>query len=215
MTLALFDLDNTLLNGDSDHAWGMYLAEIGAVDAAQQQKMQDYFYQQYLLGSLDINEFLEFQLAPLAQHSIQQLHSWRTRFLDQVIQPMVESGKVDLLCRHRERGDEILIITATNDFITRPIADLLGVETLIATTAEFANGRYTGRCKGTPCYQYGKVERINEWLLKNRKSLSDSYFYSDSFNDLPLLELVKYPIAVAPDERLREYAAKLNWQIID
>lgn len=215
MALALFDLDNTLLNGDSDHAWGMYLAEIGAVDRAEQQRMQDYFYQQYLAGSLDIYEFCEFQFRVYTQHPLAQLHAWRSDFLNEVIEPMIETGKSELLDKHRQDQDELLIITATNDFITAPIAERLGVTHLIATRAETKDGKYTGKIAGTPCFQEGKVSRLNEWLSGRDVSLHGSYFYSDSINDLPLLELVSSPIAVTPDDKLREHALKNHWPIID
>jgi len=215
LALALFDLDNTLLNGDSDHAWGLFLAKVGAVDADQQEQMQDYFYQQYLAGSLDIDEFLEFQLKPLTQHSVAQLHAWRIEFIDQIIQPMLDNGKTNLLAPHREAQDKIIIITATNDFITRPIADMLGVNTLLATTVEFIEGRYTGNYVGTPCFAEGKVGKLNGWMADHQHSLQESYFYSDSINDLPLLKQVKHPIAVTPDEQLRDHAEKAGWQIID
>lgn len=215
MALALFDLDNTLLNGDSDHAWGMYLAKIGAVDAVEQQSKQDYFYQQYLTGDLDILEFCEFQFQVLTRNTIEQLHAWRSEFLRTVITPMIESGKSELLEPHRSKGDDILIITATNDFITQPIAQQLGVKTLLATNAEFINGAYTGKVAGTPCFQNGKVTRLRAWLKDNNKELENSYFYSDSINDLPLLEQVDNPVAVTPDQRLRAHAEKHHWPIID
>ncbi len=215
MALALFDLDNTLLNGDSDHGWGMYLAEIGAVDAKEQQARQDHFYQQYLDGVLDIYEFCEYQFSVFTQFSLEQLYSWRNDFMQTVIEPMIQSGKPDLLDAHRKAGDDILIITATNDFVTQPIAERLGVETLLATQAEFIDGAYTGKVSGTPCYQHGKVTRLQDWMSSNSKQLSSSTFYSDSINDLPLLELVDTPIAVTPDDRLRAHAEKLHWQIID
>ena len=215
MALALFDLDNTLLNGDSDHAWGIFLAKVGAVDTVQQTQMQDYFYQQYLAGTLNIDEFLHFQLKPLTQHSVAQLHTWRSEFIDQIIQPMLDNGKTDLLSAHREAQDTIIIITATNDFITRPIADIIGVNTLLATTVEYIDGCYTGNYVGTPCYAQGKVGKLNDWMSDNQASLEDSYFYGDSINDLPLLQLVKQPIAVTPDQRLRSYALDAGWKIID
>jgi len=215
LALALFDLDNTLLNGDSDRAWGLYLAKVGAVDALEHEQMQDYFYQQYLAGSLDIDKFLQFQLKPLTQHSVQQLHAWRTDFIEQIIQPMIDNGKAHLLTTHREAQDTILIITATNDFITRPITDILGVDTLLATTVEFRDGRYTGNYVGTACYAHGKVRKFNDWLADNQACLENSYFYSDSINDLPLLKLVKHPIAVTPDKQLRAHAINSGWQIIN
>ncbi len=215
MALALFDLDNTLLNGDSDHSWGMYLADIGAVDAERQKNQQDFFYQQYLDGKLDIYEFCEFQFSVLTQYPLAQLHAWRDDFLETVIEPMIINGKANLLEKHRAAGDDLVIITATNDFITAPIAKRLGVASLLATQAEFINGRYTGKLVGTPCYQDGKVTRLNVWLDQQDIKFENSYFYSDSINDLPLLKLVDTPIAVTPDDKLRNHAAEFNWQIID
>ena len=215
MALALFDLDNTLLNGDSDHSWGCYLADIGAVDAELHKAKQDFFYQQYLAGELDIYEFCEFQFFVLTQYSLEQLYTWRAHFLETVVEPMIVNGKTDLLKRHREAGDDVLIITATNDFVTAPIAKRLGVETLLATEAEFVDGAYTGKLRGTPCYQAGKVTRLMQWLDQQGKKFENSYFYSDSINDLPLLELVDTAIAVTPDDRLRNHALKSNWRIID
>ncbi|MFT5135339.1 MAG: HAD superfamily phosphoserine phosphatase-like hydrolase [Arenicella sp.] len=230
MALALFDLDNTLLNGDSDHAWGLFLAKVGAVDVQKQQQQQNYFYQQYQDGSLDILKFLEYQLAPLAHFSLTHLEAWRSEFIDTVIKPMIDSGKPELIEKHRLQNDELVIITATNDFITRPIANELGVATLIATQAEMLNGKYTGKCKGTPCFQAGKVERLEQWLSSIRMGTTqggsmkadpeqskykERYFYSDSINDLALLELVDHPIAVTPDDKLRAHAKELHWQIID
>ncbi|NND80825.1 MAG: HAD-IB family hydrolase [Gammaproteobacteria bacterium] len=215
MTLALFDLDNTLLDGDSDHAWGMYLAEIGAVDAEQHSHRQDQFYRQYQAGKLDIQAFLEFQLGVLAQYPLSQLQAWRSDFLKDKIQPMIETGKTDLLEQHRAKGHDIAIITATNDFITRPIADMLGVATLIATTAERVADGYSGKPQGTPCYQDGKVVRLREWLDDSGLGMTDSWFYSDSINDLPLLELCDNPVAVKPDAALRSIAQARRWPIIE
>lgn len=215
MALALFDLDNTLLNGDSDHGWGMYLAEIGAVNAQEQKLKQDYFYQQYLNGDLNILEFCEYQFKVLTQHSLEQLNKWHADFMLKTIEPMIISGKADLLEQHKDAGDDIVIITATNDFITAPIAKRLGVEHLIATRAEIKNGEFTGKVAGTPCFQTGKITRLNEWLNEHGKKFENSVFYSDSINDLPLLEAVDTPIAVTPDESLRTHAQKFHWQIID
>ena len=215
MDLALFDLDHTLLNGDSDHGWGIFLGRLGVLDAQEQQEKQDYFYQQYLRGQLDMQAFLEFQLQPLAKFSKQQLHQWREQYTSEIIAPMLAGGKPELLLPHRGAGAEIVIVTATSDFITRPIADLLGVEHLIATQVEIVDGNYTGRPTGIPSFREGKVERLKEWLATRPQSFDTSYFYSDSINDLPLLEFVDVPIAVTPDDALREHAKNSGWKIID
>ena len=215
MNLALFDLDNTLLNGDSDHGWGLYLAEIGVVDAEQQRSKQDEFYEQYVAGTLDIYEFCRYQFQVLKQYKPEQLAHWHADFMHRIIEPMIASGKSELLEHHREQGDHLVIITATNDFVTAPIAKRLGVGTLIATRAEFKDGRYTGELSGTPCFRDGKVTRLNEWLGASAQNFERSYFYSDSYNDLALLEAVDIPVAVTPDDRLRAHATRLHWQVID
>ena len=215
MDLALFDLDHTLLNGDSDHGWGVFLGDLGVVDAEEQNEKQDYFYQEYRHGRLDMQAFLEFQLAPLAQFPKEQLHQWRAQYVDQIIKPMLADGKPELLLPHRGAGDELVIVTATSDFITRPIADLLGVDHLIATQVEVVDGEYTGKPYGTPSFREGKVTRVNQWLSEQQQTYSKTYFYSDSINDLPLLEQVDVPIAVTPDEPLRMHAQRLHWKIID
>lgn len=215
MALALFDLDNTLLNGDSDHAWGLYLVDIGAVDKKLHEQKQDDFYQQYINGELDIIEFLKFQLSPLAQYPLEQLYEWRTEFIETIIKPMIASGKSELITQHRNTGDTLVIITATNDFITRPIADLLQVDTLIATQTEMINNRYTGEVTGTPCFQAGKITRLKQWLESQSIDMDGSWFYSDSYNDLPLLEVVDNPVAVTPDDKLRTHAKHQGWPIIN
>lgn len=215
MALALFDLDNTLLNGDSDHSWGIFLAEIGVVDAAEQRNKQDKFYQQYVNGKLDIIEFCEYQFRVLRENSLKQLQEWHAEFMHIKVEPMILSGKADLLSPHQDAGDDVLIITATCDFVTAPIANRLGVDTLLATQAELLNGRYTGKVAGTPCFKEGKISRLKQWLNENDKPFENSCFYSDSVNDLPLLELVDTPVAVTPDDNLRNHATKLHWKIID
>ena len=215
MNLALFDLDNTLLNGDSDHGWGMYLADIGVVDAKEQQRKQDMFYQQYLDGTLDIIEFCEYQYEVLRNNSMQQLLEWRADFVETIVEPMIVSGKADLVEKHRDAGDKLVIVTATNDFVTQPIADRLGVPTLIATRAELIDGAYTGKVSGTPCFKGGKIDRVKEWLSSIDQSYAHTTFYSDSYNDLPLMEYADTAIAVTPDDRLRAHAERHHWQVID
>ncbi|WP_409524595.1 HAD family hydrolase [Nitrincola sp. MINF-07-Sa-05] len=215
MRLAIFDLDNTLLGGDSDHAWGEFLCRIGAVDEAAYQAANDRFYQQYQQGTLDINEFLAFALHPLSQHSMEQLELWHRQFMQECIEPLMLPAAKDLIARHRDQGDLPMIITATNAFVTRPIATRLGIEVLLATEPELHKGQYTGRLQGTPCFQEGKVTRLQQWLQETGHSLTGSYFYSDSRNDLPLLEQVDHPVAVNPDETLASIARERNWPILD
>ncbi|MCX4027471.1 HAD family hydrolase [Endozoicomonas sp. SM1973] len=214
MALAIFDLDNTLLGGDSDHAWGEFLVEQGIVNATAYKQANDYYYQAYLNGNLDINAFLQFSLKPLSQHSTEQLNKWHQQFMQEKIEPLMLSKATSLLNDHRSNGDYLLIITATNAFVTSPIAERLGVDHLLATTPEFINGRYTGQVSGTPCFQAGKVKRLHNWLTATNHSLDGSYFYSDSHNDLPLLEEVDNPVAVDPDDTLREVAQSKGWPII-
>jgi len=214
MPLAIFDLDNTLLGGDSDYLWGEFLVENNYVDGEYHQKMNEHFYQQYLAGTMDIFEFSAFQLKPLADNDIETLHRWREAYLSQKIAPIMLPAAQELIKRHQDAGDTLLIITATNGFITAPIAEQLGIPNLIATEAEIIEGRYTGKVAGTPSYQDGKVTRLNAWLAEQNCSLEGSYFYSDSRNDLPLLKLVEHPVAVDPDDTLREFAQQQGWKVI-
>ncbi len=214
MPLAIFDLDNTLLNGDSDHLWGVFLAAQGVVDQGHYEKENDRFYEAYKEGKLNILEFLKFSLKPLSQHPIEKLQSWHSQFMQQIILPIIHKKGVALIEEHKQRGDTLMIITATNAFVTAPIADALGIEHLIATIPELKEGRYTGEVHGTPSFQGGKVERLNLWLTKYQESLAGSTFYSDSHNDIPLMEIVDHAIAVDPDEVLQEEATKRGWPII-
>ena len=214
MTLALFDLDNTLLAGDSDHAWGDFLVAENIVDAAEHRRANDRFYQQYLNGELDIMRYLSFALQPLARHDMHKLLLLRNQFIDERIRPMLQSKATELLDHHRDQQHTLLIITATNRFVTEPVAELLGVEHLIATEPELVNGRFTGGVAGTPSFQHGKVERLNDWLESTGETLEEAWFYSDSHNDLPLLRLVAHPVAVDPDPNLEAVARENNWKII-
>jgi HAD superfamily hydrolase (TIGR01490 family) len=213
--LAIFDLDNTLLNGDSDHAWGEFLCDQGLVDRQAYRDANDLFYQQYQQGTLNINEFLEFALNPLKTFPRNQLNQLHQQFMEAVIQPMMLPAADALLEKHRQAGDYLLIITATNSFITAPIAAKLGVDAILATDPEVINGEYTGKVTGTPCFREGKVERLNQWLEETGHNLKDSYFYSDSCNDLPLLEVVDHPVAVNPDAKLLEAANSRGWPVLD
>lgn len=214
MPLAIFDLDNTLLGGDSDYLWTQFLVERGIVDGPRYAAENERFYRQYEAGTMDIYEFLRFQLQPLAQHDPVQLQAWRADFLRDKIEPIVLPAGRDLLDRHRAQGDTLLIVTATNSFITAPIAAQLGVEHLLATEPAQKGGRFTGGVQGTPCYQRGKVTRLHQWLQEHGADLRDSWFYSDSHNDLPLLEEVTHPVAVDPNPKLREQALQRGWPII-
>lgn len=219
MNLALFDLDNTLLNGDSDHIWGVFLAEMGVVDPIEQVKAQDNFYQQYKEGVLDIHAFLEFQFTPLKENSLEQLESWRADYIESHIKPLISQERIDLVKRHQDNNDETIVITATNSFITRPIVDLFGIEHLIATEPEKNRHGFTGKLSGVPCFQTGKIIKLEAFLAENFGAIAlndcHSWFYSDSHNDLPLLQKVTQAIAVTPDEKLRKYAIDHQWQIID
>jgi HAD superfamily hydrolase (TIGR01490 family) len=215
MSLAIFDLDNTLLRGDSDHAWGAFLVERGLVDGEHYRHHNDLYYAQYQAGTLDIMEFLGFALAPLARFESATLEAWHREFMHDKILPMITEPARALVQQHRERGNTLLIITATNRFVTAPIARAFGIDHLLATEPEMANGRYTGRVAGTPCYREGKVIRLNTWLSEHRQSLADSWFYSDSHNDLPLLERVTHPVAVNPDDILRDTARQRGWRMVE
>ncbi|MGX2030539.1 MULTISPECIES: histidinol-phosphatase [Methylocaldum] len=214
MSLAIFDLDNTLLGGDSDYLWGQFLVEKGIVDRKHYEEANARFYEDYKNGTLDIVEFLEFALSPLADNQLDALHGWRAAFIEEKIRPILLPAATALIEKHRRAGDVPIIITATNRFVTEPIARLYGVEHLIATTPELENGHYTGRFVGTPCFREGKVQRLKEWLGENDHDLANSWFYSDSHNDLPLLSLVGFPVAVDPDEKLETFAARNSWPVI-
>lgn len=214
MTLAIFDLDNTLLNGDSDHAWGEFLVRQGIVDPVVYKNSNDQFYADYQRGELDIFAYLEFALEPLTRFTMAELQQLHQKFMTDSVAPMMQPKAFDLLAQHRQKGHHLLIITATNHFVTAPIGAALQVDDLLATNPEIKDNRYTGKVAGTPCYQHGKVARLETWLQENNESLSGSYFYSDSINDLPLLERVDNPYAVDPCASLREIAEQKQWPII-
>jgi HAD superfamily hydrolase (TIGR01490 family) len=215
--LALFDLDYTLLPIDSDYEWARFLVRAGVVDGAEYEQRNDEFFRQYHAGTLDIDEFLAFQLAPLGEHPPETLERWHDQFMDEVIQPAIRDGALELVRTHRDRGDLCAIVTATNEFVTAPIARAFGIEHLIATGVERVDGRYTGRPRGTPSFREGKILRTREWLEAMGRDLADfgeSWFYSDSSNDVPLLELVTNPVATNPDERLAALAGERGWQVL-
>jgi len=215
MRLALFDLDNTLLAGDSDFEWAQYLIEQGVLDREVYEARNQAFYDQYKAGTLDIHEFLDFQLRPLARHPREQLDAWHRDYMARKVIPMVAPGTAALLEQHR--NDVQVIVTATNSFVTAPIAQHLGVSHLIATEPEQQAGQFTGKVAGTPSFKAGKVTRLEAWLAGQGKTwadVTDSWFYSDSLNDLPLLEHVHHPVAVDPDATLRAHAEAKGWPII-
>lgn len=214
MRLAIFDLDNTLLAGDSDHLWGEFLCANGYVDAAQYKQRNDQFYADYLAGKLDVIAYQNFCQEILGRTGSDSLQQWHQQFMHDYIEPIILPRGEELIAKHRAAGDYIMIITATNSFITAPIAKRLQVDHLIATECGMRAGQYTGELVGVPSFQAGKITRLNSWLSENRANLLDSYFYSDSHNDLPLLEKVSHAVAVDPDDRLRAIATERGWQII-
>lgn len=217
MKLALFDLDNTLLVGDSDYEWGQFLVDRGVLDAAEYEAQNREFYARYVAGSLDIHEFLGFALRPLAEHEPQDLARWHADFMRTRIVPMIGDRARALVRRHQDNGDLCAIVTATNRFVTGPIAREFGVAHLIATEPESVEGRFTGRVAGTPCFREGKIRRVADWLDGLGLRLEDfaqSAFYSDSHNDLPLLERVSRPVAVDPDPELEAEAMRRGWPVI-
>lgn len=215
MRLALFDLDNTLLAGDSDFEWAQFLIERGVLDREVYEARNQAFYDQYKAGTLDIHAFLDFQLKPLSRHPRARLDAWHAEFMHSRVLPMIAPGTPALLARHA--GDVRVIVTATNRFVTAPIARQLGVEHLIATEPEELAGEFTGRVLGTPSFREGKVRRLEAWLAERGSSWDDvteSWFYSDSLNDLPLLERVTHPVAVDPDDTLRAHALARGWPVM-
>jgi HAD superfamily hydrolase (TIGR01490 family) len=214
LKLALFDLDNTLLAGDSDYLWGEYLCEHNYVDAAEYHAGHDRFYRDYLAGKLDMDAFLQFQLGPLAGKSLAELEDRRRAYIDSKIRPVILERGRELIRRHRDEGHTLMIITATNRFLTAPIAKILEIDNLIATETELQDGRFTGRSFDVPSYREGKVMRLRAWLQQQEASLCESWFYSDSHNDIPLLEFCDHAVAVDPDDRLRAHAGEHNWPII-
>ena len=217
MRLALFDLDNTLLAGDSDFEWAQFLIFKGVLDREVYEARNLEFYEQYKAGTLDIHAFLDFQLKPLSRHPRTQLDGWHAEFLATRILPMITDKARALVERHAQAGDTLIVITATNSFVTRPIVREFGIEHLIATEPEQANGEFTGRVVGTPSFRQGKVERLQQWLLERGTTLAAterSWFYSDSHNDLFLMERVSDPVAVDADAELTRVAAERGWPAI-
>jgi HAD superfamily hydrolase (TIGR01490 family) len=217
MELALFDLDNTLLSGDSDHGWSQFLIEEGVFERAAFEQRNDEFFAQYKTGTLDIYEYMSFHMTALGRYPRAQLDVWHRQFMIKKIRPMITQKARTLISQHQVRGTLSAVVTATNSFVTAPIAAELAVPHLLATEPEEIDGRFTGRVKGTPCFREGKITRVEQFLSERGlsfESFSKSYFYSDSLNDLPLLSRVSHPVAVDPDPTLRAHASRHNWPII-
>ena len=215
MRLSLFDLDNTLLAGDSDFEWAQFLIEKGVLDREVYEARNQQFYEHYKAGTLDIHEFLDFQLKPLSRHPRKVLDEWHHEYMRERIVPIITQKSRDLVESHLD--DARVIVTATNSFVTAPIAREFGIEHLVATEPEEQGGEFTGRVVGQPCFREGKVVRVEAWLAEhglNWGSFEETWFYSDSLNDLPLLSLVTHPVAVDPDETLKEAALEKGWMII-
>lgn len=215
--LTLFDLDNTLIAGDSDYGWAQFLIELGVLDAQGYEARNAAFFTDYKAGKLDIHAFLDFQLRPLAEHDIAQLEAWRQRFLVEKIRPMLLPAARAVVEARLAAGDLIAVVTATNSFVTRPIALMYGIDQLVATEPEMIDGRFTGRIVGPACFQAGKLECVSTWLAAQGRVLADfaqSWFYSDSHNDLPLLEAVTHPVAVDADTVLASHASTRGWPIL-
>jgi HAD superfamily hydrolase (TIGR01490 family) len=217
VTLCLFDLDHTLLAGDSDYEWGQFLVDRGVLAREEYEAQNAAFFEQYKDGTLDIHEYLGFALRPLAAHAAEDLARWHAEFMRDRILPMITPRARALVRRHLEAGELCAVVTATNSFVTAPIAKEFGIPHLIATEPESVGGRFTGRVAGTPCFREGKIRRVDEWLAGLGRRLEDfgaSRFYSDSHNDLPLLERVRHPVAVDPDPQLAAEAARRGWPVI-
>jgi HAD superfamily hydrolase (TIGR01490 family) len=215
--LTLFDLDNTLIAGDSDYGWAQFLVEAGVLDAEAYERRNAGFFADYKAGTLDIHAFLAFQLRPLTEHDPSQLLAWRERFVAEKIIPMLLPEAKTVVDQRLAAGDLVAVVTATNSFITRPIADLYGISHLVATEPETVEGRFTGRAAGEPCFRAGKLSRVKQWLAAMDRGLGDfteSWFYSDSHNDLPLLSSVTHPVAVDPDPLLHEHASARGWPVM-
>ena len=216
--LAIFDLDKTLIANDSDYNWGVFLGRYGYVDAAHYQAQNEYFYEQYTKGSLDIFAYSEFVFKVLADTSMATLLQWREQFMQEMILPLIQPQAMALVQKHIDIGHQCVLVSATNAFVIEPIARHFGFEHIIGTTPEQINGQFTGKVAGTPSFQAGKITRLEQWLAAQNLSwdtVKGSFFYSDSINDLPLLEHVTFPVACNPDVRLREIARTRHWPILE
>jgi HAD superfamily hydrolase (TIGR01490 family) len=214
MALALYDLDDTLLAGDCERAWCEFLAEEGVLDGYGARAESERLYGEYLAGTLDIHKSVKFQLEPLVEHPPDKLRRWRAEFMHSRIEPMITEAAVALVEEHRDAGDDLAIVTASNSFVTEPIAERFGIPTLLAVELERHEDRYTGRVLGTPTFGEGKVTRLMEWTQETARTLEGSYFYSDSHNDLPLLERVDNPVVVDPDPILCAHAEAREWPVL-
>ena len=217
MQLCLFDLDNTLLAGDSDYEWGQFLVDRGVLAREEYEAQNAAFFEQYKAGTLDIHEYLGFALRPLAEHAAADLARWHAEFMRARILPMITPRARALVRGHLDADELCAVVTATNSFITAPIAAEFGIRHLIATEPESVGGRFTGRVAGTPCFRDGKLVRLDEWLAGLGRRLDNfeaSTCYSDSHNDLALLERMTRPVAVDPDETLAREAARRGWERI-
>ena len=214
MTLALFDLDNTLLHGDSDYQWGQFLVRKGLVDAETHSATNREFYRHYTQGTLNIHEYAAFTFTFLSEHSMEELQALHREFMAEDVSQMIPAGARALVEQHRAQGHTLMIITATNSFVTAPIAAAFGIEHLLAVDPKIVNGRYTREIEGVPTFREGKVTRLQQWLANRTETLAGSYFYSDSHNDLPLLDMVDHPVAVDPDDTLRATALANGWPVI-
>jgi len=214
MALTIFDLDNTLLHGDSDFEWGQFLVAKKLVDEKEYEQSNRVFYEDYKKGTLDIFEYSAFSFKPLSVRTMEELEKLHNEFMHDIIKPMIARHSKALIQKHKDKGDTLLVITATNSFVTRPIVAELGIDNILATEPLIINGRYTTKVEGTPCFQEGKITRLNQWLTINNETMKDSTFYSDSINDISLLEIVDNPIAVDPDEKLLETAKQRDWEIL-
>ena len=212
MSLAIFDLDNTLIGGDSDHLWGEFLCDEGIIaDRQSFQKKNDYFYQQYELGLLDIYAWAEFSFEILVRHSMKELGELHHKFMIAKIEPIILDKAQKCIDNHKKNGDTVLVITASNTFVTSPIVKRYGIDHLLATEPEIKSGRYSGKISGIPCFQSGKIDNLLPWMVQNNETLEGSFFYSDSHNDLPLLDLVDNPVAINADKILTSEAIKRGW----
>ncbi len=214
VALALYDLDNTLLAGDCEYAWCEFLVDTGVLECAEVRAENERLYGEYLAGTLDIHESVRFQLGPLVEHPPDKLRRWRAEFMHSRIEPMITEAAVALVEEHREAGDDLAIVTASNSFVSEPIAERFGIPTLLAVELERYEDCYTGRVLGTPTFREGKITRLMEWMQETARTLEGSYFYSDSHNDVPLLEWVPNPVVVDPDPILSAHAEAREWPVL-